>query len=324
MVSLRFVVPDDVERPTGGNMYDLRMAAELEGLGVSVSLVRATDDDLSRVAPGPGLVLIDGLLASHRPEVVRACPAGVLVHMPLAWRSPDQADLEREALTAASLVMATSQWTADFLHTAYGVRAVVARPGVDPAPVSAGSEPPLIVQVATVLPNKNQLVVVEALAGMADLPWRARLVGSVDVDPEYVAQVRAAVSAGGLADRIEITGELPRALAFDGADLLLLPSRQEAYGMVVTEALARGIPAIVSPGGPAEALGATRSGDTPGAVLPLWRGVDTLASLRHWLTSAEMRDRWRRAAAERRTELTSWATAAEALHRAITQASGQH
>lgn len=319
MHRLRFVVPVDVDRPTGGNVYDLRIAGELERRGVLVDLVRASDADLAEVAPGPGFVLIDGLLASTRPDVVRSCRAGVLVHMPLAWRSAAESVREAEAMRAASVVVATSAWTARFLLQEYAVRAAVVRPGTDPAPIAAGSDPPLIVQIATVVPNKNQLQVVQALAGVVDLPWRARLVGSLDVDPAYAAAVRSAVAAAGLEHRIEIAGELPREAAFASADLLLLTSRAEAYGMVVTEALARGIPAIVSPGGPAEALGGTPTGATPGAVLPGAASADNLeTTLRTWLSSHEIRSRWRHAAVERRTDLISWASAAQSLHSAIT------
>ncbi len=333
---VRLVVPHDVDRLTGGNVYDLRMAAELEQLGVWVDLVRAGDADLGAAAPGPGCVLIDGLLASHRPEVVRACRAGVLLHMPLAWRAPPLADLEREALRAASLVIATSEWTAAFLLNEYAVQAAVVTPGVDPAPIEPGSDPPLIVQVGAFAPHKNQLAVVRALAAVAGLPWRARLVGSHDADPVYAAKVVALVDDLGLTDRIEIPGVLPRDLAFAGANLLLLPSRVEAFGMVVTEALARGIPAIVSPGGPAEALGRTASGDLPGLVLPGLvlpeSGFETLASLplqpttrvveeseerasletplRDWLTNPQLRATLRGHALTRRGELAGWGASA--------------
>ena len=96
--------------------------------------------------------------------------------------------------SAATLVVATSQWSADYLerhHLVTGV--VVAPPGVEPSPVGAGSDPPLLVHVAALLPNKDQLGVVAALSGLTDLDWRARLVGSDARDPAYAAAVRDAV-----------------------------------------------------------------------------------------------------------------------------------
>ena len=73
-----------------------------------------------------------------------------------------------------------------------------------------------------------------------DLSWRARLVGPDDRDPAYAAAVRDAVRTAGLEDRVEIPGAMTREAAWAGADLALLPSRVETFGMVVTEALARG------------------------------------------------------------------------------------
>ena len=51
--------------------------------------------------------------------------------------------------------------------------------------------------------------------------------------------------------------------------MLVLPSRKETYGMVVTEALSRGIPVIASDvGGVPEALGAAPGGAQPGLLVP--------------------------------------------------------
>ena len=317
-MKLSLVVPNEVDRPTGGNVYDLRLAAALTALGEEVEIVRASQTDLdssaARAASGGGLVLIDGLLASDRPEVVRASRAGVLLHMPLAWRDPSAARVEAETVRAAATVIVTSNWTARFVREAYAVEPLVLPPGVDPAPVEPGSDPPLIVQVATLAPHKDQLAVVHALAQVRDLPWRARLVGSPHADPAYAAQVTGLLADLDLTERIELAGEVPREAAFAGADLVLLPSRVEALGMVVLEGLARGLPAIVSAGGPQEALGRTASGEVPGVVLGLVLGETTLTdALRRWLTDAEHRADLRRIAFVRRGELTGWTVSAERL-----------
>ena len=319
---LRLIVPLTVARPTGGNVYDLALADALRAQGDQVDVVASTRGHLARRAVGPGLVLIDGLLASNRPDVVHACRAGVLVHMPLAWRDPSLAGVEAQALRAARAVIATSRWTAEFLRETYGVEAIVVSPGVDPAPVETGSDPPLIVHVAALAPHKDQLSVVRALAAVSELPWHARLVGSHEAEPAYAAQVIALVEESGLTDRVELPGELSRDDAFRGADLSLLPSRVEAYGMVITEALARGVPAVVSAGGPEEALGQTVAGEIPGIVLhssaepsSLVEPVETTLAkaLRHWLSDPELRAELRRRALIRRRELAGWDAAATQL-----------
>jgi glycosyltransferase involved in cell wall biosynthesis len=168
-----------------------------------------------------------------------------------------------------------------------------------------------------VLPNKGQLSVVEALRRVADLPWRARLVGSLDRDPGYAEDVRAAVTAAGLSTRIALPGVLPRDEAWTGADLALLPSRVEAFGLVVTEALARGVPAVVSEGGAAEALGGADGAPVPGIVVPP-ADVDALAdAVRRWLTDEALRHELRARALERRTSLPGWGETANDVSAAL-------
>ena len=103
-----------------------------------------------------------------------------------------------------------------------------------------------------------------------------------------------------------LTGaELERAYA--AADLLVLPSHAETYGMVVTEALARGLPVVASDvGGVTEALGHGRDGTRPGLLVPPGDPAALGAALRAWLGDAGLRGRLRRAARERRASLRGW------------------
>lgn len=324
---LRLVVPLDVDTPTGGNVYDLALVEALRAAGDEVELVRCDPSSVLDAVrrPWDGPTMVDGLLACPDPDVVRGARVAVLVHMPLALETGLAAEVaaaldlrEREALHAAAVVVATSEWTAGHLarhHQLTGV--AVAAPGADPAPVGIGSDPPLFLHVAALLPHKNQLGVVAALRGLTDLPWRARLVGSVKRDPGYAAAVRSAVDAAGLHDRVEITGELPRDSAWAGADLALLPSLVETFGLVVTEALARGLPAIVSDGGPAEALGSTPAGDRPGVVVPVGDHDALRQELRRWLTDEDHRHHLRSAALARRETLGGWHSTAENVRRAL-------
>lgn len=326
---LRLVVPPDVDQPTGGNVYDLAVADALLRGGHGVDLVRCALDDLGDLLaePWPGPTLVDGLLACRRPQAIAAAPrpVAVLVHMPLAWDGgldPAQADrldaLEGEALHAADTVIATSQWTADHLRRHHGLGQVaVARPGVDPAEPVSGSDPPLFVHVAAVLPHKDQRGVVAALARIADLPWQARLVGDLDRDPAYADAVRQDVHDAGLADRIALPGRLSRHDAWAGADLALLPSLAESYGLVVVEALARGIPAIVSTGGPAEALGVDADGNRPGIVVAPGDADALAAALRHWHTTPILRTDLRARAASRRATLHGWNETARQVQAAL-------
>ena len=96
--------------------------------------------------------------------------------------------------------------------------------------------------------------------------------------------------------------ELDRSYA--AADLLVLASRAETYGMVVTEALARGLPVVAAEvGGVPEALGHGADGTRPGLLVPPDDPAALGAALRAWLGDAELRRRLRRAARERRASL---------------------
>ena len=187
---------------------------------------------------------------------------------------------------------------------------------------------PHFIAVAALLPNKDQALLLDALARLTDLSWTASLIGSDTADPAYAAQLRNSLEPLGLARRVSIPGEL-RGPALDAewaaADLSLLISRAETYGLVVTESLARGIPVVVREGtGAVEALAAgSQPGvppgtlpdmppdvtvpEVPGAAVGLGTDPAPLADLlRRWLGEPGLRERWRDAAAAARGRLPGW------------------
>ena len=164
------VVPegfDDPGQPTGGNIYDRRVCAQLATAGwdVLVTTVAAASPapgrgaraDLARLVsaiPDGETVLIDGIIAS--PAAAQLLPhAGrirmtVLLHMPLATVLDPDHDAsaqrsERVVLRAAAGVVVTSEWTRQVV-TRYAIPAHqvhVARPGVDRSlPRPARPRPP--------------------------------------------------------------------------------------------------------------------------------------------------------------------------------------
>ncbi|MEU4743625.1 glycosyltransferase family 4 protein [Actinosynnema sp. NPDC023658] len=324
-MTLHFVLPggvDDPASPSGGNVYDRRAIQGLRSLGTEVREVvvpgawpepgDAAREELGRAlaAIGDGaVVLLDGLVACGVPEVVTP-HAGrlrlvVLVHLPLA----DETGLppavaarldaaERECLRAADAVVATSPWAARRLAGHHGLREVhVVTPGTDPAPPATGTDgASRLLCVASVTPRKGHDVLVEALATVADLPWTCAFVG-----PERSGSVRGLVDRRGLRDRVELVGPLtgePLARAYATADLFVLPSRAETYGMVVTEALARGVPVVAS--SVPDALG------DGGLLLPAGDVAALAGALRRWFTDEAWRRDLRGRALGRRGELSTW------------------
>jgi glycosyltransferase involved in cell wall biosynthesis len=152
-------------------------------------------------------------------------------------------------------------------------------------------------------------VLLDGLATATALPWRCECLGSLDRHPAFAGSVRR--RAQNLRGRVRFPGprtgaDLDRAYA--GADLLVLASHDETYGMVVTEALARGLPVLATEvGGVTEALGRAQDGTRPGLLVPPGDSAALGASLRRWLGDAELRERLRQAARERRASLRPWA-----------------
>jgi glycosyltransferase involved in cell wall biosynthesis len=266
------------------------------------------------------VVLVDGLVASAAAEVLvpaagrlRLC---VLVHLPLGATTEDGSVRagERTVLRAAAAVVTTSDWSRRWLLTTYGLaadRVHVAEPGVDPSPLVPGTASGgRLLCVAAVTPGKGHDVLVAALAEVRDLSVCCVCVGSLERDPGFVDRLRHQVRDTGIADRVHLVG--PRdgaelAASYATADLLVLASRFETYGMVVTEALAHGLPVLVSEtGGLPGTLGRLPDGRRPGLLVPPGDPAALAEALRRWLGDGDLRESLREAARARRTTLSGW------------------
>lgn len=331
MKTLHFVVPagiDDQARPSGGNTYDRRVRRGLAAAGWTVLAHEISGPDaalaqaLARIPDG-SVVLLDGLVASPAADVLvpvsRRLRLVVLVHMPLGRDEPDAR--EAAVLSAAASVVTTSAWTRSVLLANYslpGDRVHVAEPGVEAADLAPGTATGgSLLSVAAVIPGKGHDVLVAALAGLAGWRWRCRCVGSLERDPGFVASLRRRAADGGLDGRVRFSGALPEeglARSYGEADLLVLPSRSETYGMVVTEALARGLPVVAADvGGVPEAMGYGAGGTRPGVLVPPGDAAALGDALRAWLGDADLRRRLRRAARERRESLSDWSRTTAAV-----------
>jgi glycosyltransferase involved in cell wall biosynthesis len=340
---VHFVVPDGVDdptRPSGGNTYDRNLCQGLTSSGWSVyehpvsgfwsppdaASFAALDDAVRRI-PDSAVVLADGLVASTAPEVLvphaRRLQLIVLVHTPLGYRSTEDGDdgirkREGAVLSAAAAVVTTSAWSRRTVIGLYSLPADlvhVARPGVISAELATGTATgEALLSVATISADKGHDVLLDALATVTDLSWRYVSVGSLDREPLFAEALRRRSLDLGLAGRVRFAGtatgvELDR--AYDAADVMVLASRAEAYGMVVTEALARGLPVIATEvGGVTEALGHGANGLRPGLLVPPDDPMALAGALRYWLGDAELRAGLRRAARERRESLCGWSSTA--------------
>ena len=135
----------------------------------------------------------------------------------------------------------------------------------------------------------------------------------------------AACADHGLSDRVHLPGPRTGAAldrSYAGADLLVLASRSETYGMVIAEALARGLPVLATGvGGVMEALGPGAGPAQPGLLVAPDDPAALATALRAWLDDAELRRRLRRAARERRASLPGWPATASAIAAVLAGAS---
>lgn len=281
MAEAVLAIPGDLATPTGGYAYDRRVLELLGSYGIAARALQLPgsfpspsaadlDETVRRLAATPAdtTLVIDGLAfgampAAHLDRVGRRIIA--LIHHPLCLeagltseRAAELKRLEQEALSRAAHVIVTSPAMARLLVADFGVpdtRIMVAEPGTDPAQRATGTGTPLqLLAVGAVSVRKGYDILVEALAPLADLDWRLTIAGATDRAPEAVAELRAAIQRHRLGDKVTLAGTVvPATLErfYASADLFLMPSLFEGYGMVLAEAMARGLPIVCTTGGAA-------------------------------------------------------------------------
>ena len=350
MVKAVFAIPGDITLPTGGYAYDREVLALLPGMGLDIAHLALPEGypdpspaDLDRTAEliagtSPDVVLlIDGLAYGAMPAALidrfdRRIIA--LVHHPLcleAGVSPARADalrtLEIAALARAAHVVVTSPPPARTLAADFAVppdRITVAVPGTDPAARAKGSTSDTIalLAVGSIVPRKGYDVLVRALeidATMRNRDWVLCIVGALDRSPPTVTALRDQIARAGLGDRIEIAGPMSREAldrSYDATDIFVLSSHYEGYGMVLGEALARGLPIVTTTGG------AAAETVPDGAALKVPPGDPEILqqALRRLLDDASLRARLADAAWSAGRMLPRWSDTAATIAHVIKEA----
>jgi glycosyltransferase involved in cell wall biosynthesis len=340
-----FAVPGDLATPTGGYAYDRRMMTELGNLGWQIDLLdlgegfpwpdeatRATAQSRLLAMPAGRCIVVDGLALGVLPETASRLagrnPLLALVHHPLAleWGlSVKQADAlrasERAALAAVQGVVVTSAATAKLVASDYGVpaeRIAVARPGSDPAPMSQASQDGVVrlLSVGAIVPRKGFDVLITALATLTDLSWRLTIAGDRTRDRNAAARLDADIARHALGDRIAAPGAVsPQRLAalYAEADVFVLASHFEGYGMAYAEAVAHGLPVI---GTSAGAIPDTVPADA-GLLVDPGDSFALARALRRVIGDADLRRRLASAARAAAPQLPTWRHSAEIFARAL-------
>ena len=335
MTELAFVVPGRLDQLTGGFLYDRHVIDGLRSRGRTVKVIELShnrrEPALAELADDSATV-IDGLALPDLEQAVLAhwgrLRLVALVHHPLA----EETGLSRAAAgRLIRLETAALQRCRGIVCPSPRTAAAVAAYGIPPdrifviPPGTAKPHRPLrprrgpvrsLLCVASVIPRKGHRVLVAALARLHDLDWQMLCIGSLERDPRTARSIRQMISVARLGRRITLAGEQPPRMvmrAYRAADLLVLPSLHEGYGMAFAEAMAHGLPIVATAAGaipetvPREAGLLVPAGDAPALARAL-RRVITQPALAAGLAAGS------RAAGAR---LPDWRQAAERWEQAL-------
>lgn len=310
---LTWVTPGPLAQPTGGYVYDRIVT---EGLTCRGHIVRTHASDAiakdaladAILADTPDVIVFDELahraFAASRAPLRRArIPVVLLVHHLGFWEKEasrtSRARLfasEVAALFSAEIVVAASPFVADRLAGLRTADAIVP-PGADRLPRrtrTQRTEELRIVFVGSVVPRKRVLALLDAVdRGLLHAKVKLAIVGEAR-DEAYATAVRTRIArSDALARAVTLHGaanddRLADVLA--AADLLVLPSSLEGFGIVLAEALHAGVPVLAaSSGGAPHAVAFAADAArvvAPAAIEDELRRIATDAALRERLEVA--------------------------------------
>jgi glycosyltransferase involved in cell wall biosynthesis len=318
-----FVIYGSLDLVSGGFLYDRMLVDALRARGVVVDVVSlpwrrwpwAVVGNLRELSGDWDVVVEDELVHPSVFARRRRQPVVALVHN-LGHGGGMSRAVERRYLRGVAGVVAVCRRTLADVDALVGraVPSVVARAGRDHVSVGAGVPAPAgelrVVMSATVMPHKG---LHRLLAALAPLPaWSLDVAGSLTADRRYVARVRAELARRGWTDRVRLHGELARPAleaVLARAHVFALPSDREAYSLACLEALAFGLPVLVTDrGGMSEMI----TGGHDGFLLPPDDAAAWTAALAQ-LQDAAVRSRLSAAASARFAAHGTWAETAEAV-----------
>ena len=220
-------------------------------------------------------VVVDGLVFGAIPDLLEREAARLrfvaLIHLPLAaditaaGDTPRLAANERRALATARLVVVTSAATVPML-TLYELparRITVVEPGTDRKPLHMA---PVVDRCSS---SRWRQCITERIRSAAasefevsSANWHLTCAGG-EPRSQTVERIRVLIDSLGLQDHVSLVGELDDAALdrqLDAADVFVLATLQETYGMAVAEALARGLPVVATDTGAIPTLVGSEAG----------------------------------------------------------------
>jgi glycosyltransferase involved in cell wall biosynthesis len=326
-----FVTVGDTSRLTGGYLYHARVFEGLRERGIEVETLAASGAapaEQKAAAPRLGLRLdprrFDIIVVDALARIVCApwldgwrtsLPVVAMVHeLPsIAAGDAREQEFEEPLLHADRLIVVSDHGRSVLRSRGVPVERIrVVSPGFDRLSLldadskqsASDNSPVRALCVAQWIPRKGILDLVRAWTAHERPGAALEFIGETDADPAYATSVRAAI-AGASDSSIHVRGPVDDATlgaAYAAADLFVLPSRYEGYGIVYAEALAHGLPIIACDVGPLpELIGEVAALlVSPDDVKALSEALDQL------LGDSALRSRMSEAAYRRAEGLLSW------------------
>ena len=271
-----FVIPGDINLPTGGYRYDREIINAWQKSGIEVSLASIegnypfpseTDkktalQDIIKF-PKADIAVVDGLLGGTSPEFMQALSKTLLIvaliHHPLCLenglsiKNAESLEAsERAGLKFTSGVITTSPATTLtvsnlFEYNRNKIHTVL--PGVERGQISTGSKSSTVnlLCVGSIIERKGHKDLLLALSELSDYNWHLDCIGSTDFDPKLFIELKQILKTKALETKVTFHGTVSEETitnAYIKADVFVLPSLFEGYGMAYAEAIAHGLPVI--------------------------------------------------------------------------------
>ena len=340
-MKILFIIPGDINLPTGGYRYDRTILECWEQLGINHELISLdgdfpfpTNDEMKEALdrtngfPEADIAIIDGLAGGVLPDFLEALASKMrvvaLIHHPLCLEnglSDEQASQleqsEAEGLRFVTGIITSSATTAETVKDLFQVTVPVkyVEPGVErgePRRKRTGGNPVNLLCVGSVIERKGHQILFEALSELKEMDWHLNCIGKTDFDTALYEKLETYLVENELSSRVSFHGAVDASElknAYQEADLFVLPSLYEGYGMVYAEAIVRGIPVI-----------ATTAGAIPKTVpdgcglLALPNDVPSLKdALRRAISDENLRNKMHLACKEAEPDFPTWENSAKQM-----------
>lgn len=335
---VNFIIPGDIDLPTGGYRYDKRILHEWQQIGLECNLISLNGDfpfpekldiqnAISQIAefPKADICVVDGLAGGAMPQFMERLksdsPVIALIHHPLCMenglttaQAEQLSKLENDGLRFVNGVATTSPTTSEtvselFSSVPEAIETIL--PGVERGEISKPylDGPFHLLCIASLIERKGHRFLIDALSNLKELNWVLDCYGMMNQDSAIYEATLEQIERLGLADRIKLHGSVKDdqiKKAYAEAHLFVLPSLYEGYGMAFAEAIVRGLPVI---GTTAGAIPKTVP-DTCGMLVEPENSKSLAQALHLMLSDKDVLKNYRAGAIEASAGFPSWRSSA--------------